>query len=113
MVDKCIIDVKEFPLRAQTAQRVVQHLAANNTEGIKYSAHARQRMYERRVTTRQVLHVLQSKHSTLTELPCQTPKGSWKFNLTGFAAGERLDVVIDLRKIETAPEAYIVTVFFP
>ena len=105
--------VFEFPLTPQTAQQTVQDLASNHTHKVRFSTHAKHRMRQRGVTISQVFSVLCSRHSSFTEMPCQTPKGNWKFNLTGFAASDRLDVVIDLRKIETSPEAYIVTVFFP
>lgn len=104
-------NVTEFPLSNKTAQQTIMDMACYHSEKIRFSTHAQQRMLERGVTTLEVLSIMKSKHSQFTEAPHQTPKGSWKFNLRGCAAGNVTEVVIDLRRIETSPNAYIVTVF--
>lgn len=111
MTDKPPIgNVTEFPLSEKTARKTLVDMANHHSEKIRFSTHAQERMLERGVTTAEVLSILKSKHSQFTEAPHQTPKGSWKFNLRGCAAGKVTEVVIDLRRIETMPNAYIVTV---
>lgn len=104
-------NITEFPLSLQTARNTIIDMACHHSEKIRFGIHAQQRMIERSVTTAEVFSILSSKHSLFTEAPHQTPKGSWKFNLRGCVAGKVIEVVIDLRRIETAPNAYIVTVF--
>ena len=74
------------------------------------SRHAKERMAERKVLIRQVMEVMRSSHSQVTEGPAPTPGGSWKFNLLGYAAGDTIELVIDLRECEHNPCAYVVTV---
>ena len=102
--------VREFPLSAIAARKIVKDLAENHTSRIRLSNHARERMKERGVISRQVLEVLRSKNSYCTEEPHPTPSGSWKFNLKGFAAGSNLEVVVDIKRHDEDPMAYIVTV---
>ena len=102
--------VKEFPLRPNSALSIVRDLAENHTQLVRFSLHAKERMLERGVTNKQVFDILRSRRSYITETPCQTPKGSWKFNLMGFSSGEAIELVIDIRNPEEKPGAYLVTV---
>ena len=104
------LTIKEFPLRPNSALNIVRDLAANHTQYVRFSQHAKERMLERGVTNKQVFDVLRSQHSYITENPCQTPKGSWKFNLMGFSSGEAIELVIDVRRPEDRPGIYLVTV---
>lgn len=111
MADKPPIgNVTEFPLSEKSAQNTIIDMACHYSERIRFSAHAQERMLQRGVTTLEVLSIMRSRNSQFTEPPCQTPKGSWKFNLRGYAAGKVTELVIDLRRIESSPGAYIVTV---
>ena len=87
--------VKEFPLTPVTARKIVVDLAENHSRRVFFGKHARQRMAERNVTTRQVFEVLRSRQSFFTEEPHPTAKGSWKFNLQGFSAGMEIELVVD------------------
>ncbi|MGI9276234.1 MAG: DUF4258 domain-containing protein [Endozoicomonas sp.] len=102
--------VKEFPLTPQTAKKIIQDLAKNHSQRIRFGSHARERMAERNVSNRQIFSVLRSDHSFFTENPHPTAGGSWKFNLQGFAAGVTLEVVVDLQRHDEDPSAYLVTV---
>ena len=102
--------VIEFPLSVKSAKTIIQDLAEHHSSSIKLSSHCRQRMRERGVTIRQIFQVLKCPHSQMTEEPHQTAAGSWKFNLKGFASGDRVEVVIDLKNSEYDPSAYLVTV---
>ncbi|MGE4502570.1 MAG: DUF4258 domain-containing protein [Thiomicrospira sp.] len=99
-----------FPLQDKVAKQIIRDLANNQTHKVRFGQHAKQRMTERNVTIRQVFDVLKSANSYFTERPHPTPGGSWKCNLLGIAAGERIEVVIVLKECETEPNAYIVTV---
>lgn len=112
MADKPPIgNVLEFPLKPQTAKKIIVDLACNRPEAIIFTLHVQARMKERGVTTVQIFKLLQSRHSLFSEEPHQTPKGSWKFNLRGYAAGSVIEVTVDLCEVETLPTAYVVTVF--
>ncbi|CNH92807.1 DUF4258 domain-containing protein [Yersinia pekkanenii] len=102
--------VREFPLSSVSTRKIVNDLAANHTGRIRISAHAKQRMSERCVTLRQILHVFISKHSRFTEAPHQTSGGDWKFNLQGVAAGDVIEVVVVLKRHENDPTVFVVTV---
>lgn len=103
-------NISEFPLRPAAAKRLLQQLATSHTERILLNAHARQRMAERRISLRQILAVLSSRHSRFTELPHLTPAGDWKLNMLGVAAGERIEVVVVLKRVVSDPAALVVTV---
>ncbi|MCW7551079.1 DUF4258 domain-containing protein [Endozoicomonas gorgoniicola] len=104
------LTIKEFPLKPKSALSIVRDLAANHTQHVRFGQHAKERMLERGVSNRQVFDVLRSRHSYITESPCQTPRGSWKFNLMGFSSGDTIELVIDVRRPEDRPGIYLVTV---
>lgn len=99
-----------FPLQEKIAKRIVQDLAYNATDKIFFGPHAKQRMNERGISIKQVMTVLQDNASRFTEKPHLTVRASWKFNLQGFAAGDIVEVVIDLKNVEHDPNAFVVTV---
>lgn len=111
MEDKKPVVIKEFPLSIKAARQIVMDLAWHHNKRILFGRHCRQRMAERGVTVRQIITVMRSKRSDITEGPFQTPGGDWKFTLNGVAAGERLNVVIALRRVEHCPSAMLVTVW--
>ncbi len=102
--------VVDFPLQDKVAKAIVKNLATNQSAKIRISTHAKERMQQRGVTIRQIFHILKDDASRLTEKPHLTAGRSWKFNLLGVSAGERIEVVVDLKNCETDPDAYIVTV---
>ncbi|MCC8456389.1 DUF4258 domain-containing protein [Photorhabdus aegyptia] len=102
--------IREFPLNSVSAKRIISELVGNHTGRIKYTHHVKQRMVERRVTTRQIINVLKSRHNHITEQPHQTASGDWKFNLQGIAAGELIEVVIVLKRCEYDPSCFVITV---
>ncbi|WP_281546222.1 DUF4258 domain-containing protein [Grimontia sp. SpTr1] len=104
------ITFAEFPLTAQSAKKVIRDLAENHTRRIKFGGHSKQRQNQRSISTRDVMTVIKSRSSVITEGPYQRPNGSWRFNLEGMASGSRIRVVIDLRRHEDDPSAFIVTV---
>ncbi|WP_375748466.1 DUF4258 domain-containing protein [Vibrio sp. HN007] len=110
MSDNQVEGIYEFPLTSQSAKKLVNNLAINDTSKIFLGAHARERMEQRGVTRMQLFQVLSNKHSRVTEAPHQTPRGEWKCNLQGIASGEIIEVVVSLRKHDTNPSAFVVTV---
>ncbi|WP_145542911.1 DUF4258 domain-containing protein [Yersinia frederiksenii] len=90
--------VREFPLSAISARKIVNDLAMNHTGRIRISRHAKQRMPERCITLRQILHVFASKHSRCIEVPHQT------------AAGDAIEIVTALKRHEDDPPVFVVTV---
>ncbi len=102
--------IAEFPLTEQSAKKIIRDLATNHTSRVKFRQHAEDRQEERSVTHRQILNVLKSRSSVITEGPYQEPNGSWKFNIEGMASGTRLRVVVALYRHEDDPSAFIVTV---
>jgi hypothetical protein len=104
------LKIVEFPLQDKSAKKIIQDLATNHSHSIRLRQYCKERMRERGVNIRQIFQVLKCPRSRFTERPCQTPRGSYKFNLQGFASGELIEVVIDLHNSETDPEAYVVTV---
>lgn len=104
------IAIREFPLSAISARKIVNDLAVNSTGRIRLSTHAKQRMSERRVTLRQIMSVFISKHSRFIEAPHLTAAGDWKFNLQGIAAGDMIEVVTVLKRHEDDPALFVITV---
>ncbi len=102
--------IQEFPLSSSSARTLIMDLANHHSHRIRFSRHVRERMQQRGVSNRQIFQVLRSKSSRFTEPPHPTASGSWKFNLLGRAAGDWIEVVIDLKRHDHDPSAYLVTV---
>lgn len=105
--------ITKFPLTADSAKQIVRELAYEHSAKVVLGSHSRERMKERGISRRQIIDVLRNKYSTVTERPCQTPRGSWKFNILGVASGTRIEVVIDLKEADVddkATKAFVVTV---
>lgn len=113
MASQSLTCIDEFPLTPKTAKAVIKDLAYNYNRRVLFSKHARTRMKERKVTTEQIFNVLRSNSSRFEELPHQTPEGDWKMNLEGFAAGDKIRVVLVLKRLESDPSAFVVTVVLP
>lgn len=102
--------IAEFPLSSHSAKKLINDIASNYTSRVFISKHARDRMEQRQVTRMQLFHILRNKHSRVTEAPHLTPKGDWKCNLQGMAAGDLIEVVVSLKRHEDDPSIYVVTV---
>ena len=99
-----------FPLQENIARKIVQNLVISESYKIRFGSHAKQRMMERGISIKQIMTVLQDNASRFTEKPHLTASASWKFNLQGFASGDVIEVVVDLKNIEYDPNAFVVTV---
>ncbi|GAD90628.1 MULTISPECIES: DUF4258 domain-containing protein [Vibrio] len=102
--------IDEFPLTSASAKRLINELSSKHSARVFIGSHARERMEQRGVTRMQIFQVLANKHSRVTEAPHQTPRGDWKCNLQGMAAGEIVEVVVSLKRHEDDPSAFVVTV---
>ncbi|WP_320153379.1 DUF4258 domain-containing protein [uncultured Tolumonas sp.] len=102
--------ISEFPLTDHSAKQIIRDLAENHTGRIKFSKHIRERMIERRVTDAQILSVLKSHSSVITESTSQTPAGDWKLNMKGVAAGDVIEVVICIQSCDYDPSLRLITV---
>lgn len=103
--------IAEFPLTENTARYIINDLAENFTDRIRWSRHVKLRMIERGITSRQILTLLKSRHSVFREGPYQGLTGEWKFNLKGMAAGEVIELTVALRDHHNSPSAVLVTVW--
>jgi hypothetical protein len=103
--------INEFPLTESSARKIVNDLAENYTDRIRWSGHVKARMAERGVTTRQILTLLKSKRSVFREGPYETPNGNWKFNLKGMAAGTVIELTVALKNHHDSPSSILVTVW--
>ena len=103
--------INEFPLTESSARKIVNNLAENYTDRIRWSGHVKARMAERGVTTRQILTLLKSKRSVFREGPYETPNGNWKFNLKGMAAGTVIELTVALKNHHDSPSSILVTVW--
>lgn len=103
--------VIEFPLTRKTAKNIINTIASEHTQYVRFSRHAKERMQQRSITNKQILQVLSCSHSRFTESPALTARGSHKATIQGIAAGDRIDIVVDIRRHDEDPSLYIVTVF--
>ena len=88
--------INEFPLTENSARKIINDLAENYTNRIRWSRHVKKRMAERGVTARQIITLLKSKRSIFREGPYEVPNGDWKFNLKGMAAGTVIELTIEV-----------------
>ena len=63
MSENKALGVDEFPLTERTARKIINDLAENHTQRIKWSKHVKIRMNERDITSSQILALLKSKRS--------------------------------------------------
>lgn len=101
----------EYPLTEATARKIMNDLASNYTNRIRWSKHIKQRMLERDITTAQILTLLKSKRSVFREGPYEEPNGDWKFNLKGMAAGQVIELTIALKNHQQSPSSILITVW--
>lgn len=70
-------------------------------------------MMERNIVRKQVMDVLKSAHSRITEETGMTAGGDWKFNLQGFSSGDLIEVVVMIKNYDHTAEdeaAIVITV---
>lgn len=80
---------------------------ARDTRRIKWTAHARQRMRERGITTRQVLRCL--LRGRMAEPVHRSVHGDWQCKLTVLSAGDALEVVIAIDAVSVPPDCVVIT----
>jgi hypothetical protein len=90
---------------------MMNDLAENHTNRIRWSKHVKQRMFERGVTTSQILTLLKSRHSVFREGPYPELNGDWKFNLKGMAAGKIIELTVVIKNHSINPNALLITVW--
>jgi len=103
--------INEFPLTEGSARKIINDLAENHTNRIRWSGHVKKRMAERGVTARQILTLLKSKRSVFREGPYEEPNGDWKFNIKGMAAGTVIELTVALKNHHNDPKSTLVTVW--
>lgn len=105
-----LLVVSEYPLSDHSAKLIIRDIGENHTGRIRFSKHIRERMIERCVTDLQILSVLKSHNSVITESTSQTPAGDWKLNMKGVAAGDVIEVVICIKSCDHDPSLRLITV---
>lgn len=103
--------INEFPLTESSARKIINDLAENYTNRIRWSGHVKKRMVERGVTARQIITLLKSKLSVFREGPYEEPNGDWNFNIKGMAAGTVIELTIALKNHHNDPKSTLVTVW--
>ena len=103
--------IVEFPLSEYSARKIINDLAENHTKRIRWSKHIKQRMFERGITSRQILTLLKSKHSIFREGPYPELNGDWKFNLKGMAAGSIIELTVAIKNHCSSPSSILITVW--
>lgn len=101
----------EYPLTEATAREIMNDLANNYTNRIKWTKHIKDRMVQRDITTAQILTLLKSKRSVFREGPYEEPNGNWKFNLKGMTAGQVIELTIALKNHQQSPNSILITVW--
>lgn len=92
-----MVDLLAMPLRPAKAQSLL-HEWAQETKQIVFTAHVRQQMRDRRITTSQVLKCL--RFGLITEGPSLTLKGGWKVDVQAQSSGDILCVAAELKMDE-------------
>lgn len=104
---------KEFPLSNKAARQIITEVLNSDDSRFFITAHAIVRMNEREITESQIRNVLLSSSSYISENTSQTPRGDWKLNITGYSAGAVIEVTVALKRVDTDPSAFVVTVKLP
>ncbi len=100
--------VKLIDLTQYRALQIVRG-AARDSAQVFYTAHALQRMRQRRVTPTQVMRCL--AHGRISEGPARdVMKGGWKCTLEHYSAGDAIGISVGIETI-TSGEITIITVF--
>jgi hypothetical protein len=103
--------IAEFPLTENSARKIINDLAENHTNRIRWSSHVKDQLRARGVTSTQIYTLLKSKRSVFREGPYQVPSGEWNFNVKGMASGDHIELVVSLKNHDFDPRAKLVTVW--
>lgn len=95
-----------FPLSRARAAAILRE-AAQSTDRVEFTFHARQQMRRRRITVAQVLHCLMRGH--IAEGPAPDVRGNWSCRVEGMAAGRGLGVAA---AIEVTADVVVITAFW-
>jgi hypothetical protein len=92
-------------------ERAIQLIrkAAQDTSRIGWSEHARKRMRKRRITTKQVLDVLDK--GKIIEGPARGTTGDWECTLERFTAGDNIIVVVAIEMDSAGQPVVIITTY--
>lgn len=87
------------------------HRLSVKSANVRITPHAKEKMSERFISTRQVFEVLRKGRMALTEPVHREIRGDWKGNLSRLVAGENVEVTVALAGPD-ATKLWVVTVFF-
>jgi len=97
-------DILPFPLTRNQAQAALRALPSGR---VFFTRHAEKRMYERGISTLDVLDCLEK--GRIVEGPGHMPRGSWRMTVSWFRAGRPITVVAELDVDADGRFAVIVT----
>jgi hypothetical protein len=102
-------NVLKFDLSPQRARQLLQEIAADSAK-VVFTAHAEQRLKQRRISKMQALKCL--RQGTMVEGPARDIKGNWKITLQVLSAGSPIKVVAALDyNAEKGNYAIVITAF--
>lgn len=110
--DEPLGKVVAFPLKLSEADafRIIREAAEIDSGTIFLSDHAKDRMRQRDISRSQIISVLRSTSSTMSEGPYRTARGDFKCQLEGYAAGDAVNVVVAIRIPLNAQSVLVITV---
>ncbi|KJR21504.1 DUF4258 domain-containing protein [Vibrio sp. S234-5] len=109
---KKISPVLERPLTSKTALKLINELATSHPSKIRIGQHTKERMLERRISTRDIFNVLKSPRTAMVEGPNEEAKqGDYTCQLRGVSAGESITVILRLNAVDIDPSAKTITVY--
>lgn len=95
-------------LNGPVAERLVREVATD-TARVFLTAHAKQRMKERKIDRAQVFEVL--RRGRVIEAPSRQPGGEWKFTMQRMAMGDDVTVAVVLDRDERGNLVAVLTVY--
>ncbi len=97
-----------LPLSGPLALKIIQE-AGKDSSRVFFTAHARARMRQRRISITQVLRCL--RRGKISEGPApDVMKGGWKCTVEHYTAGEQIGVSVGIETTESK-EVSVITVF--
>lgn len=107
-----VITTSEFPLSGASALRIIREIAVNHTHRVKFSYHAKsESLPDDNLTFKQVLSSLSNRSNHITEGPYPDARGSWICNVRGVGAGDNIETVVKLTRLESDPSLFVITVW--
>lgn len=82
---------------------------AKDTSRIKFTKHAKERMKERNISTKQILCCFE--HGDITEGPYPNTRGDCKLNVSVRTAGEYITTSVAIKESENGDFSVVVTTF--